>query len=96
MFVLVGMPAGFGTTILGIVSITNIRQSAGRLYGMGLALFDALLYPLLALNIAILAVFLLIGLGPPETVILTLIICGLLDFFLIRWAWRRANVGLEP
>jgi hypothetical protein len=48
--------APFGTTILGAVSISQIRHSAGRLYGLGLALFDALLFPLLALDAAIVAV----------------------------------------
>jgi serine/threonine protein kinase len=93
LFALVGLAALFVTTILGIVSITHIRQSAGRLYGMGLALFDALLFPVLALNAAIIAVFLSAGMGISEAVILTLIICGLLDRFLIRWAWRKANAG---
>jgi hypothetical protein len=96
MMVVLGVSAVFGTTILGIVSITHIRHSAGRLYGMGLALFDALLFPLLALNVAILALLLLGRMGAPEAVILTLIIGGLLDRFLIRWAWRKANAGLEP
>jgi hypothetical protein len=45
-----GLAAPFGTTILGIISISQIRRSAGRLYGLGLALFDALLFPLLALD----------------------------------------------
>lgn len=93
---LVGLAASFGTTILGIVSITHIRHSAGRLYGMGLALFDALFFPVLALNAAIIAVFLSARMGLPEAVILTLVIGGLLDRFIIRWAWRRANAGLEP
>ena len=93
---LVGLAASFVTTILGIVSITHIRQSAGRLYGMGLALFDALFFPVLALNIAIIAGLVLAGMGGSEAVILTLVIGGLLDRFIIRWAWRRANAGLEP
>jgi len=50
---LLGFSSVFGTTILGFVSISHIRNSAGRLYGMGLALFDALLFPLLALDVAI-------------------------------------------
>jgi hypothetical protein len=45
--------APFGATILGAVSISQIRHSAGRLYGLGLALFDALLFPLLALDAVI-------------------------------------------
>ncbi len=47
---LVGLVAPIATTILGIVSISQIRRSCGRLYGMGLALFDALVFPLLALD----------------------------------------------
>jgi len=95
LFALFGLATPFVTTILGIVSITHIRQSAGRLYGMGLAIFDALFFPVLALNIAIIAVFKLLGMGGSEAVILTLVIGGLLDRFLIRWAWRKANAGLE-
>ena len=45
-----GITAPFGATILGVVSISQIRHSAGRLYGLGLALFDALLFPLLLLD----------------------------------------------
>ncbi|MDQ3623372.1 MAG: hypothetical protein M3463_12915 [Verrucomicrobiota bacterium] len=42
--------APFGTTILGLMAVSQIRRSAGRLYGLGLAWFDALLFPLLALD----------------------------------------------
>jgi len=48
-----GLTAPFGTTILGWIAATQIRRSAGKLYGIGLALFDALLFPLLALDVAI-------------------------------------------
>jgi serine/threonine protein kinase len=48
-----GVFAPFGTTFLGIISLTQIRHSAGRLYGLGLALFDTLLFPLLALDFLI-------------------------------------------
>jgi hypothetical protein len=47
---LLGLTAPFGTTILGLVAISQIRHSGGRLYGIGLALADALLFPLLALD----------------------------------------------
>ncbi len=42
-------------TILGWVAITQIRRSAGKLYGMWLAVFDGLLFPLLALDALIVA-----------------------------------------
>ena len=47
---LVGLSAPFGTTILGLVAIGHIRRSGGRIYGMGLAVFDALLFPLIVLD----------------------------------------------
>ncbi len=46
----VAAAAPFGTTILGWVATSQIRQSAGRLSGMGLAVFDGLLFPLLVLD----------------------------------------------
>jgi serine/threonine protein kinase len=48
-----GLTAPFGTTILGWIAIGQIRRSAGKLWGLGLALFDALLFPLLALDVLI-------------------------------------------
>jgi tRNA A-37 threonylcarbamoyl transferase component Bud32 len=51
-FVLVplAIASAFGTTILGWISVSQIRHSAGKLYGLGLAVFDGLLFPLLALD----------------------------------------------
>ena len=43
-----GLLAPFGTTTLGVIALGQIRRSSGRLYGLGLALFDALVFPLLA------------------------------------------------
>lgn len=45
-----GIAAPFGTTILGWVAVAQIRRSSGRIYGLPLALFDAMLFPLLALD----------------------------------------------
>ncbi|MEA3212535.1 MAG: eukaryotic-like serine/threonine-protein kinase [Chthoniobacter sp.] len=39
-----------GTTILGWIAVAQIRRSAGKLHGLWLAVFDGLLYPLLALD----------------------------------------------
>ena len=44
-----GVTAPFGTTLLGWLAIAQIRRSAGRLYGLGLAFLDGMLFPLLAL-----------------------------------------------
>jgi serine/threonine protein kinase len=45
-----GLTAPFGTTILGWVSVSRIRRSAGKLHGMWLAVLDGLLFPLLFLT----------------------------------------------
>jgi hypothetical protein len=104
---LLGFSSVFGTTILGFIAISHIRHSAGRLYGMGLALFDALLYPLLALDAAIIACCWLIFRIPvviPLPGVFRLVfalllagaICFIIDFIIVRRAWRKANKGLTP
>ncbi len=45
-----GVISALAGTILGWVAVSQIRRSAGKLYGMGLAVFDGLLFPLLALD----------------------------------------------
>jgi len=46
----VAFTAPFGATILGLIAISQIRQSLGKLYGMPLAIFDTLVFPLLLLD----------------------------------------------
>ena len=41
------------TTLLGWVAVSEIRRSAGRICGMWLAVFDGLLFPLLALDVLV-------------------------------------------
>ena len=108
-FVLLAVSAVFGTTILGIVSITHIRHSAGRLYGMGLGLFDALLFPLLVIDgLIIWLVFFLASLPSgelmyvfvprhirPDLILPALMSCVIVDTMIIYWAWQKANAGLE-
>lgn len=45
-----GLTSPFGTTILGWISVSKIRRSAGKLHGLWLAVLDGLLFPLLALT----------------------------------------------
>jgi hypothetical protein len=45
-----GFAAPLGATALGMVALRQIRQSRGTLYGVGLSVFDVLLFPLIALN----------------------------------------------
>ncbi|HEV7403058.1 MAG TPA: protein kinase [Chthoniobacteraceae bacterium] len=48
-----GLLAPFGTTILGWMAVAQIRRSGGKLYGLGLGVFDGLLFPLLVLDAVI-------------------------------------------
>ena len=101
---LMGFIAPLATTILGWAAVRQVRRSAGRLGGLGLAMFDALLFPLLLLNALIFAVFSLAlrfvraaawSSDIPQTslmVFLALAVASaLLDFLIARWMWRRVN-----
>ena len=46
-----------GTTMLGWMAVSQIRRSAGKLHGLWLAVFDGLLFPLLALDALIVGAF---------------------------------------
>jgi len=105
-----GLTAPFGTTVLGLMSISNIRHSHGRLIGMPLALADALLYPMLILDclilasvvcLILLAVFFtgfgglnVLAVGIPA-VLVAIPTCAVVDFLLVRAAWRRATSGVK-
>jgi serine/threonine protein kinase/WD40 repeat protein len=53
LLLLPGFTAPFGATLLGWISVAQIRRSAGKLNGMWLAVFDGLLYPLIAFDLLI-------------------------------------------
>jgi hypothetical protein len=52
-----GWSAPLATTVLGLLAIGQIQRSHGARYGLSLALFDALLFPLLLLDALILWLF---------------------------------------
>jgi hypothetical protein len=86
---LLGLTAPFGTTTLGLVAIAHIRHSAGRLYGMGLAVFDALLFPLLVLDALLLLLW--ANLDLPAGILLVLAV----DVILVVLVWRLAQPRTE-
>ena len=111
-----GLLAPFGTTILGAVALAQIRHSAGRLYGLALALFDTVLFPLLLLDGLIgwlwwfvsdlirqalianaageqlsAATMTFIANQTQIVVWVTILTSLLVDFLIVRWAWRAAN-----
>lgn len=53
---IVGLFSPFATTLLGILAIAQIRNARGKLYGLPLAVFDALAYPLLVLDAVLLTI----------------------------------------
>ncbi|HDY65588.1 MAG TPA: hypothetical protein ENH84_05080 [Phycisphaerae bacterium] len=87
-------PPLLASTILGFVSISQIRHSAGCLYGLGVALFDAVLFPLLLLDVALFGAWcFILRFSVNYTVVLsvTVLTCIVVDWLLVRWAWRTVN-----
>ena len=100
-----GLTAPFGTTILGWVAVSQIRRSAGKLYGMGLAVFDGLIFPLLVLDgvifgllwWAVRTMIQALGYGPAAepkfavVLFLTLLVAIPLDWLIVRHIWHAVN-----
>jgi serine/threonine protein kinase len=53
VFMLIGVAAPVVTTLLGWIAVAQIRRSAGELYGLWLAVFDGLFFPLLAVDLLV-------------------------------------------
>ena len=101
-----GLAAPFGTTICGGVAVSQIRHARGGLYGLGLALADVLLFPLLALDLLIgWAIYVVLdevarsvavkpSLGQPNlgvVLLLSVIVSLVVDGLIFWWAWRAAR-----
>lgn len=102
--------APVGVPILGYVGLNRIRHSRGRLYGLGMALFDLLFFPLLALDALIGWCWYaaLTGRLYPKTweeiasagivLVLTVVTSAVVDFLIVRAVWRAVSrpVGDTP
>ena len=92
-----GITAPLGTTILGWIAVAQIRFSEGRRYGLGLAVFDGLLFPLLVLDVFLFAAPLNLIPSSFENqihnalVVLLIVVAGLLDFWIVRRVWCAVN-----
>lgn len=88
LLILVVMPLAFTASVFGCVAVLQIRRSQGRLYGLELAVFDALLFPLLVVNGLMYRLLI-----PTSNLNGVVIACVIADIFLIRWVWRAVNKG---
>jgi tRNA A-37 threonylcarbamoyl transferase component Bud32 len=98
----IGAGAPIGTTILGALSMNNIKRSAGKLYGLPLAFADVALFPMLLLHgaMAVMLGLLIVtimkmvgvnaGLGAAEMGLLAMLPL-IADFFIVRALWRKAS-----
>jgi hypothetical protein len=105
-----GLTAPFGTTICGLISISQIRHSGGRLYGLGLAVVDTVVFPLLLL-LGICYWFVVVlnkvclsagiygrgnALNQKEVMLgIAFFIWAILGWLFVRWVWRAASRGLK-
>ena len=93
------LAAPVGVPVLGYIALNQIRRSQGRLYGLEMALFDVLLFPLLALDGILFGVAVLVaeqfkeyGIDINNLAIAGAILLSLaLDFLIVRWAWRAVK-----
>lgn len=100
-----GLSSPFGTTILGWIAVAQIRRSAGRLYGLGLALYASLIFPLLAFNgllgwVVYVVVEAFAQSAHPgqfavprmdRVVLLTILLSLVVDALIVRVTWLRLN-----
>ncbi|MFG0331851.1 MAG: protein kinase, partial [Maioricimonas sp. JB049] len=97
-----GLTAPFGMTILGIMGLSDIRNSKGRIVGLGLAYFDAICFPLILFSLVFIWSFVqIIGVGSDSTgpvtfadylqrdaVLAGTILCGFFNVLLVSFGWR--------
>jgi len=109
-FGLLGLTAPFATTILGWMAVSQIRRSAGKIYGMWLAVFDGLLFPLLTLDFLIWFVcnvslhqILRRSSEPATRALVAVLAFGvaaviyiLLNLIIVRLVWRAVNKTTAP
>ncbi len=94
-----GWSALFATTVLGLIALSQIQKSAGRVKGLSLALFDAMIYPLLLLDALVFWLCWQVtaqlqandAITPPIASLinqaLPTVACVLGDYFLVARAW---------
>jgi predicted Ser/Thr protein kinase len=102
----IGAGAPIGTTILGAISMSKIKKSCGKLYGLPLAFVDTVFFPMLLLHGAMAVLLILLigtlmnvagvkaGLGMAEMGLLAMLPL-IADFFIVRALWRKVAGNRE-
>jgi hypothetical protein len=99
-----GWAAPFAATVLGLLALGNIQRSNGAQYGLSLALFDALLFPLGLIDFIVfwlcwqLATTInapdMMGTGTSNLIFhqaIPTVVCVLGDYFLVTRAWAAVQ-----
>ena len=93
-----GWAAPFATTVLGLLALGQIQRSNGATYGLSLALFDSLLFPLLLIDALVFwfcwQVHAAVADSLPPVVFrqaVPTIVCVLGDYFLVLRAWAAVQ-----
>ena len=91
---LLAVIAPFASTALGFISISQIRRSNGEIYGLPLAVFVSLFYPILVLSLFLIFLgwtFLGPISGSSLIPLAWLFLILLIDYLIIRFTWRAAK-----
>jgi predicted Ser/Thr protein kinase len=99
----VTLVGGLVMTLLGAVAVAQIRRMPKKLYGLRLALFDALLFPLLLLDLAFGALgaylFVAMSLQPDAAgqstapgVVVSVLALFVLDPLIYWWIWNKLRI----
>ena len=107
--ILFGLPGILLMSILGWLAVAQIRRSAGQLYGLWLAVFDGLIFPLLTLDVIIwylCVVATLVfrngsdGFGrihfAAAALIISVIISALVDWLIVHAVWGVLKKPIAP
>jgi predicted Ser/Thr protein kinase len=95
---LLGFLSTVGTTVLGLIAIIQIRRSGGRVRGLKLAVFDALVYPIAAIDGFIIWIVRQSITVSPDigvwVIFYFIALVAMVDLVLINLAWSAANRGI--
>ena len=86
--------APIASTALGFISISKIRNSNGTIYGLPLAVFVSLFYPIIVLDLILIIIgWTLLGdiQGWSFLPVIWLFFVFAIDYLIVRSTWRAAN-----